>query len=65
MSTDFRRIYEPGNPDAGADGYVTMPNVDLPVEMMHLVSASRAYQANTAVLKRQTEISEATLELLR
>ncbi|MFA6132741.1 MAG: flagellar basal body rod protein FlgC [Phycisphaerae bacterium] len=65
LSTDFKRVYQPGHPDAGTDGYVAMPNVELPTEMMHLVTASRAYQANVAVLKRYGEISDATLELLR
>ena len=65
LSTDFKRVYQPGHPDAGKDGYVAMPNVELPTEMMHLVTASRAYQANAAVLKRYGEISDATLELLR
>ena len=65
LSTDFKKAYEPGNPNADADGYVSMPNVDLPTEMMNMVFASRAYQANAAVLKRHQELSEATLELLR
>ena len=65
LSTDFKRVYQPGHPDAGKDGYVAMPNVELPTEMMHLVTASRAYQANAAVLKRFGEISDATMELLR
>jgi flagellar basal-body rod protein FlgC len=64
-STDFQRVYQPGHPDADKDGYVQMPNVQLPTEMMNLVVASRAYQANSAVLKRYQEISDATLELLR
>jgi flagellar basal-body rod protein FlgC len=65
LSTDFKRVYQPGHPDAGTDGYVSMPNVELPTEMMHMVTASRAYQANAAVLRRFGEISDATLELLR
>ena len=65
MQTGFKRVYQPGHPDADKDGFVLMPNVDLPVEMMHLVAASRAYQANAAVLKRHQEIVNVTLELLR
>jgi len=63
--SEFKRILEPGHPDADAQGYVTMPNVDLPIEMMHLVLASRAYQANTAVMKRYQESIDLTMELLR
>jgi len=65
MSTDFKRLYEPGNPDADSKGYVMMPNVDLPVEMMNMVTASRAYQANAAILKRYQEMVNLTIELLR
>jgi flagellar basal-body rod protein FlgC len=63
--TDFKRILEPGHPDADTQGYVMMPNVDLPIEMMHLVLASRAYQANTAIMKRYQESVDLTMELLR
>jgi len=61
----FKLVYEPGHPNASSSGYVQMPNVDVPVEMMHLVAASRAYQANAAVLKRFQDNIEVTLELLR
>jgi flagellar basal-body rod protein FlgC len=63
--TDFRRVLQPGHPDADADGYVRMPNVEVPVEIMSMVTASRTYQANAAVLKRYQDIVETTLELLR
>lgn len=65
MLNPFKRVYQPGHPDADKDGYVQMPNVDLPVEMMHMMAASRAYQANAAVLKRYQEMVNVTLELLR
>ncbi len=61
----LQRIYDPGNPQADAKGYITMPNVQLPVEMMSLTVASRAYQANAAILKRYQKMVETTLELLR
>jgi len=61
----LQRIYDPGNPQADATGYITMPNVHLPLEMMNLTIASRAYQANAAVLKRYQRMVETTLELLR
>jgi flagellar basal-body rod protein FlgC len=65
FSSAFKSVYQPGHPDANEEGYLVMPNVDLPVEMMHMVMASRAYQANTAVLKRYQEMADVTLELLR
>jgi len=61
----LERIYDPGNPKADTSGYVTMPNVHLPVEMMNLNVASRAYQASAAILKRYQKMVETTLELLR
>ncbi len=63
--SDFPRILDPGNPNADEHGYVTMPNVNLPIEMMNLTIATRAYQANAAILKRYQQMVETTLELLR
>ena len=63
--SDFERILDPGNPRADENGYVSMPNVSLPVEMMNLSIATRTYQANAAVLKRYQAMVETTLELLR
>ena len=64
-STDFKRVYIEGHPDADEQGFVLMPNINLPREMINMVSASRAYQANVAVLKRYQDIVEVTLELLK
>jgi flagellar basal-body rod protein FlgC len=61
----LQRIYDPGNPQADATGHIMMPNVQLPIEMMNLTVASRAYQANAAILKRYQRMVETTLELLR
>jgi flagellar basal-body rod protein FlgC len=63
--SDFLRVYDPGNPHADGDGYVAMPNVNLPVEMINLNIATRVYQLNVAVLKRYQRMVENTLELLR
>ena len=65
LSTEFKNQYQPGHPDADENGNVLMPNVDLPVEMMQMVMASRAYQANAAILKRYQAKIDVTLELLR
>jgi flagellar basal-body rod protein FlgC len=63
--SDFLRIFDPGSPQADEEGYVAMPNVNLPLEMMNLNIATRMYQANVAVLKRYQQMVENTLELLR
>ena len=63
--SDFQKVLDPGNPNADAQGYVMMPNVNLPIEMINLTIATRSYQANAAVLKRYQRMVETTLELLR
>ena len=63
--SDFNRILDPGNPDADENGYVTMPNVNLPTEMINLNIATKVYQANAAILKRYQQMVEVSLELLR
>lgn len=65
MHTDFRSINIPGHPDADENGAVLMPNVDMPVELMKMVTASRSYQANAAVLKRYQSLMDVTIELLK
>ena len=63
--SEFPKIFDQGNPEANEQGYVAMPNVNLPIEMLNLTIATRAYQANAAVLKRYQQMVETTLELLR
>jgi flagellar basal-body rod protein FlgC len=64
-ATDLKRIYDPGAVDADGDGFVLMPNVDLPHEMIQMVTASRAYQVNAAILKKYQEMVDVALEGLR
>lgn len=61
----FQTVLKPGHPSADKNGYVSMPNVNLPIEMMNLAMATRSYQANAAVLKRYQSMVETTLELLK
>jgi flagellar basal-body rod protein FlgC len=63
--TPNRRIYDPGHPDANADGYVEMPNVDSVTEMVDLISASRAYEANVTAMQTAKTMFSKTLEILR
>lgn len=46
----MRMVHDPKNPLADANGYVTMPNVNVVEEMVNMISASRSYQANVEVL---------------
>lgn len=58
--TDYRMVYDPGHPDADANGYVKMPNVNVVEEMADMISATRAYEANiTAMNATKSMISSA------
>ncbi len=46
----FKYIYDPGHPNANEEGYVAMPNVNIVREMTDMITASRAYEANTTVI---------------
>jgi len=61
----FRTVYDPWHPDANAQGYVEYPNVDIPVEMVNLMVASRAYEANVSVVQSTKQIMRTALDLLR
>jgi flagellar basal-body rod protein FlgC len=63
--SDFLEFFDPGHPEADAAGYVLMPNINLPQEMINLTLATKAYQANAAILKRYQQTVDTTLELLR
>ena len=57
----MRMVHDPQNPLANADGYVTMPNVNVVEEMVNMISASRAYQANVEVLNTAKTLMLKTL----
>jgi flagellar basal-body rod protein FlgC len=61
----YKKIYDPDDPRSDDDGFVRMSNVEIPKEIIQLVTASRAYQANAAVMKRYQDSVDVTLELLR
>jgi len=62
---EFRRRYEPSHPDADAEGFVSLPNVDAPQEMVDMLGAARAYQANLAAIGLIKEMVNKALELGR
>jgi flagellar basal-body rod protein FlgC len=61
----LNRQYQPGHPDADADGFVMMPNVQLPVEMVNLITASRAFEANVRAAQTFRTMNEQALGLIR
>ncbi len=61
----FPKVYNPGHPDADPEGFLQMPNVALPMEMVDLMTASRSYEANLKSLEVFRRMAEQTLELMR
>ena len=61
----FRIVYEPGHPDADENGYVKLPNVSPIEEMINMISAVRAYEANVAVINNTKTIISKALEIVR
>jgi flagellar basal-body rod protein FlgC len=64
-SREPRRVYQPGHPDADADGFVAYPNVSIVEEMVDLVSATRSYEANAAAFVAAKAMAQQALELGR
>jgi flagellar basal-body rod protein FlgC len=58
-----RIVYDPANPLADAQGYVTMSNVDAVEEMVNMISASRSYQTNVEVMNAAKQMLTRTLQI--
>ena len=61
--SDFKLVYDPTHADAGEDGYVRLPNVDLATEMVDMISATRAYEANVTALNAMKAMAMKALEI--
>ena len=55
--------YQPDHPQANEDGYIFLPNVNPIEEMANMISASRSYQNNVAVMNTSKQMLQATLRL--
>jgi flagellar basal-body rod protein FlgC len=62
-TSPFRTRYEPSHPDADEQGFVQLPNVDAPQEMVDMLGAARAYQANLAAIGLIKDMVNKALEL--
>ncbi|MHB8079061.1 MAG: flagellar basal body rod protein FlgC [Candidatus Krumholzibacteriia bacterium] len=62
-ASDFKVIYDPGHPDADADGYVLLPNVNPISEMVDLITATRAYEANASAVQSAKDMFTKALEI--
>lgn len=63
VQSPFKRVYDPGHPDADAQGYVQMPNVDIVTEMVDMISAARAYEANVTAINAAKSMAMKALEI--
>ncbi len=59
----FKLVYDPDHPDAGADGYVRLPNVEPLKEMVDLIGATRSYEANVTALNASKGMLMKALEI--
>jgi flagellar basal-body rod protein FlgC len=58
-----RMIYNPGHPDANAQGMVAMPNINIHEEMVDMIASSRSYEANLAVIKNARTMAMQALSI--
>ncbi|HKZ71524.1 MAG TPA: flagellar basal body rod protein FlgC [Nitrospirota bacterium] len=61
----FQMVYDPQHPDANAEGYVQLPNVNLLEEMVNMMSASRSYEANVTAINSAKSMARKALEIGR
>jgi flagellar basal-body rod protein FlgC len=61
----FKKVYNPGHPDANDEGYLLKPNIDLVVETTNMMMAKRAFEANIAVVKATRKMAIKALEIGR
>lgn len=64
-TSPLREVYDPNHPDANAEGYVSYPNVNVSMEMVDLISAQRAYEANIAVIVSGNRMDQRALEIIQ
>jgi len=62
-TSPLRTVYDPTNPDANTEGYVTMPNVNILNEMADMIAATRAYEANITVIGAEKNMFSKALEI--
>lgn len=62
-TTEMKKVYDPSNPDADSDGYVTYPNVNVVQEMTDMIDASRSYEANVTAFNATKNMALKALEI--
>ncbi len=61
--SEFRKVYDPSHPDADESGNVSMPNVNMMQEMVDMLSATRSYEANAAVINTVKSMAQKAIDL--
>jgi flagellar basal-body rod protein FlgC len=61
--TNFRLVHDPTHPDADEEGFVRMPNIDVITEMVDMMTASRAYEANTSVISSAKKMANDAMDI--
>jgi len=59
----FKKIFDPAHPDADKEGFVTLPNVNLMLEMTDLITASRAYEANATAFDAMKNMAMKAMDI--
>jgi len=62
-TTPFKQVFDPGHPDANAQGYVSMPNIDTVSEMVDMMSAQRAYEADVAATQAIKSMAQQAISI--
>lgn len=62
-NTPPRLVYDPSHPDANENGYVEMPNINIVTEMVEMISAQRAFEANTGVIESAKNVARDSLDI--
>ena len=62
-ASEFRVVHDPGHPDADDEGYVLLPNVDVITEMVDMIAASRAYEANLSAVQAAKDMFNQALKI--
>lgn len=65
VSGEFKKIFDPSHPDADEKGYLYLPNVNLVQEMVQMLNANRAYEANAAAIKTAKNMALKALDIGR
>lgn len=61
--TPFKSVYNPGHPHADENGMVKLPNVNMATEMVDMISSSRSYEANLAVMRTSRQLAKQAINI--